>query len=152
MGEFGSLAELSGAAPVRGGKAVDPALLSAAFRLVEGGAVKRSGYRFVVYLLDRFGQPVGERVRGGFAKGRLDAKAAARYWCAYAWPVASGKTGNRTFFVNQNGDISWTEDARYSGDRGPDPAAAFRAGGPPLRGKPALGAPGQDGNVWTQGG
>ncbi|MCB9826272.1 MAG: DUF2950 family protein [Planctomycetes bacterium] len=30
-------------------------------------------------------------------------------WCAYAWPASYQQSGNRTFFVNQAGDVLATE-------------------------------------------
>jgi hypothetical protein len=29
-------------------------------------------------------------------------------WCCYAWPVSVNQTGNRCFFVNQEGDLLQT--------------------------------------------
>ncbi|TAJ24342.1 MAG: hypothetical protein EPO68_01555 [Planctomycetota bacterium] len=26
-------------------------------------------------------------------------------WCCYAWPIDAGKSGNRCFFINQDGDV-----------------------------------------------
>ena len=37
-----------------------------------------------------------------------DADNAELAWCAYAWPANFGNTGNRAFFVNQQGEILGT--------------------------------------------
>ena len=79
-------------------------------------------------------------------------------WAAYAWPANYGNTGNRTFFVNQGGDIVATEDSSYSGTGGGtapmEAAAAFIPPGSTstLTGRVATGTVGRDGNFWKQAG
>ena len=48
-------------------------------------------------------------------------------WCAYAWPVDAEKTGNRVFFINQEGDIASFDnrDQTYEGLAGPLFGAAY---------------------------
>ncbi len=69
---------------------------------------------------------------------------------ACAWPENYGQSGNRTFFIDQDGNRRCTQDAHYSGDDGPAPGAAFANGGMTsiLGATPADGARSQDGNVW----
>ena len=38
-------------------------------------------------------------------EGTCDASQSEVLWCCYAWPNARGNSGNRTFFVNQSGDV-----------------------------------------------
>ena len=61
-GEFGFLAELSGAVALPGGdRPIDEPYLSTAFRVVRpDGAVSRSGYRIRVFLPDATGQAIAE--------------------------------------------------------------------------------------------
>ena len=88
----------------------------------------------------------------GFPAGTLDADLAATTWCAYAWPVNYGQSGNRTFFTNQAGDLVATEFSTYSGTgAGPAAGAAFVSGGlTTISGPVAIGANGQDGQRWKQ--
>ncbi len=124
VGEYGSFAELSGALGVRDGTILNPPVLSAAFRQVARGRVETCGYRFRIYLPQTGGQPVGEREKGGISPCEVDADAAERAWCCYAWPVEGD---GRTFFTNQEGEILATSEGGYSGDRAPPPYAAFRS-------------------------
>jgi prepilin-type N-terminal cleavage/methylation domain-containing protein len=131
-GEFGMLRELSGAAAVRpitggtsstgaGGTAVlNPPVLSGAFRTLNAsGEVTRSGYFFKVFLPGIAGLAVSEQdanptnVTGG--GGAIATDLTETTWCAYAWPANHGQSGNRTFFVNQTGDVTNTESSAYTG-------------------------------------
>ena len=91
---------------------------------------------------------------GGLAAGSVDADLCETTWCAYAWPANYGNTGNRTFFVNQGGDIVATESSDYSGGNVPDPDSAFRKGsaGGAITGLTATGTSGNDDNFWKQAG
>jgi len=151
IGEYGSFAELSGAAPVRAGQPLDPPVLSKTFRTVAYGRVEREGFYFRIYL-PRAGDglPLPERADGGFEAGAVDPDLAEQMWCAYAWPK-DGKACTETFFVSQEGDIIAT-DGGYVGDREPSPYAAFEPESAGITGKAAVGARGQDGNVWKQAG
>jgi hypothetical protein len=146
-GEYGSLGELSGAVPVRGGVVFDPPALPEAFREITRGRVERNGYFYRIYL-PRVGDGAAlrERPEGGYDAGAVDPGLAERVWCAYAWPK-DARSGGRTFFVNQEGDIMATEGA-YAGDREPSAHAAFDPGSSAITGKVADHAQGQDGNVW----
>jgi hypothetical protein len=73
-------------------------------------------------------------------------------WCCYAWPVNYGNSGNRTFMVNQTGDIVTTEFNTYSGDTAPPGSAGFflpRIANS-ITGLTAVGTEGGDENIWRQ--
>lgn len=70
IGEYGGFRELSGAIPGRMEKALNPPVLSRAFRtLNEYGEVLRSGYLYRFYLPDAHGAGIGEP-SAGFAQQR----------------------------------------------------------------------------------
>jgi prepilin-type N-terminal cleavage/methylation domain-containing protein len=126
-GEYGYFAELAGVQPCRvtvpgavpapgmGAAPTDllrPAVLSAAFGNVSaataGGMVTRSGYNFQIWLPDGNTPTVGipEDAAGGATAGSLPGSNNGEVmWCAYAWPVTFAQTGNRSFFVSQEGDL-----------------------------------------------
>ena len=157
VGEYGTFGELSGAVAVRGStRLLAPTVLSSAFRAVNtNGQVSRSGYLFAMFLPDDTGKGIGEDDGGGVSAGVLSADIAETTWCAYAWPTNYGNTGNRTFFVNQGGDIVACEDQTYSG---PSTAPASNSAfvGPStddtITGVTATGGTGRDGNLWKQSG
>ena len=115
-GEVGVFAELSGDQIVR--DAVDgsgaapstrlnPPVLSGSFRsITDDGEVTRSGYHFKVFLPGALGVGVGEATPGTGFTADCDVDLTETTWCAYAWPAQIGNSGNRTFFVNQTGDIT----------------------------------------------
>ena len=154
VGEYGVFGEMSGGQGVRGGANLQPPVLSTAFRMVSAnGEVSRSGYLYAVYLPDAVGDGVKEQAGGGMAAGVVDPDVTETTWCAYAWPANYGNTGNRTFFVNQGGDIVTTEDSTYAGpNTGPNPEAAFGGAGTSITGNTATGQTGRDGNFWRQAG
>ena len=101
---------------------LDPPFLATAFGDIlpdaaGDGCVARQGYYFKIFLP---GPTVGGATPGLSEDGTV-ANGGARagdvtlanwgsanseiYWCAYAWPVDAEKTGNRIFFINQEGDI-----------------------------------------------
>ncbi len=150
-GEFGSFVELSGARDVRGDRQVgrlNPPVLSGKFRVPsESGLIMRSGYYYLIYLPDRSGGGVAADAEG-FAN--VDADLAECHWCCYAWPV-DASAGQRTFFVNQCGDVLATVSPNYMGTTPPLPGAAFKGGGrASITGFTAIGTTGQDGNFWLQ--
>jgi len=152
IGEYGSFAEMSGGTGVRGGAVLGAPVLSAAFRTVANSRVARSGYLYQVYIPLISGQGQAEQATGGYAAGTLDADLAETTWCCYAWPTSYGTTGNRTFFVNQAGDIISTETSAYDGGSPPASNAAFRGAGNTITGIAASGVTGRDGNFWRQAG
>ncbi len=155
VGEYGTFGELSGSVNVRGStRTLAPPVLSSAFRSVNAtGQVSRSGYLFAMYLPDTAGKGIPEASGGGIAAGALNADIAETTWCCYAWPTNYGNTGNRSFFVNQGGDITATEDATYQGTTSaPASKAAFEGSGDTITGVTASGATGRDGPFWKQSG
>jgi prepilin-type N-terminal cleavage/methylation domain-containing protein len=151
VGEYGTFGEMSGAMGVRGGAVLNPPVLSTAFRTVNGnGEVSRSGYLFSMYLPDATGDGLPE-AGGGGADPAVDPDLAETTWCCYAWPANYGNTGNRTFFVNQGGDIVTTEFDQYSGSgNGPPSNSAFAGAGNTITGNVATGMTGRDSNFWRQ--
>ena len=166
-GEFGFFRELSGAQPVRTatngsstGTNLNPPVLSGAFRTMStAGIVSRSGYLFKLYLPAASGS-VAETLSGALT-GTLDNDLAETTWCGYAWPANYGNSGNRTFFVNQTGDITSTDVSTYNGttSTGNVVSVAGRAGSAfrtsaanitLITGIVAVGTPGVDGNRWRQ--
>ena len=151
-GEYGGFVELSGGGAGRMVAILNPPVLSGAFRVLNAaGEVSRSGYFFHVYLPGPLGVGVAEP-QAGFAAGPLNADLAETTWCAYAWPVNYGQSGNRTFFTNQGGDVIATEAAAYSGTAaGPASDAAFKpADAGKITGAVAIGTVGVDTNTWKQ--
>ncbi len=177
-GEYGFFGELAGADPVRvyngGAPAVgtavadvlDPTYLPVQFGNVvdsgAGGAVERQGYYFQMYLPEAGLSPIAgipEDAAGG-NNTLPDPDNAELIWCCYAWPVQTTKTGNRAFFINEQGDVMGTQN-RLGGsgvgtvydaftDR-PEADAAFTVDDD-IGSDPALaqmGLTAQDGNVWT---
>jgi len=134
-GEFGYFGELSGAVAVRGPNggtlaAIDPPVLSAAFRTVNNSVVTRSGYVFAMFLPDANGVGQSEAASGGASGVTLDSDNCETTWCCYAWPANFGTSGNRVFFVNQQGDVIQTNNQGanqgYSSvSTAPEPDAAF---------------------------
>jgi prepilin-type N-terminal cleavage/methylation domain-containing protein len=151
-GEFGSFQELSGAVDVRGDTDVgvlNPPVLSGAFRTPNAdGFVSRSGYYFTIYLPAADGTGV---IADDVGYAGVDSDLAETTWCCYAWPVNYGNSGNRTFMVNQTGDVVTCEDDTYTGATGPAPHSGFIDGaGNSITGLTAVGTAGGDGNVWRQ--
>ena len=138
-GEYGYFAELSGTLPLRvsaagvpaagvvGTDELNPAVMSASFGNVNAqGQVTRSGYIFAMFLP---AATVGAAT-AGIAEDAGGGKLGAPFpepdnnevlWCAYAWPINTGQTANRVFFVNQEGDLMQTNNrnaAPYTGTAG----------------------------------
>jgi hypothetical protein len=139
---------------------MDPPVLSPAMAPTDDGegrgVVVRSGYAFQVWLgrsqggaIAGVAEPMGAQAR----RSGPTADAAEVLWCCYAWPLAPGNTGNRSFFVNQEGEVLvLSEVGRYGGlprDGGTAPRfdAAFAEPGD-LAAPLALDGPGADGAVW----
>ena len=150
-GEYGTFYELSGAgaagAAGRMTNPLVPPVLSGAFRTVAadgvGGYVSKSGYLFRIWLPGAAGVGVVEGAAGAALSGAADDDLAETAWCAYAWPASYQQSGNRTFFVNQAGDILATEVAAYEGlENGPPADAGFTIANN-ISSTPALNAIGQ---------
>ncbi len=164
-GEFGMFRELSGALGVRTaadgsavGNALNPAVLSGAFRTFNANAeVSRSGYLFKMFLPGAAGIAVDESATGNFSAA-CDNDLAETTWCCYAWPANYATSGNRTFFVNQTGDITGADVTTYSGTGDfseTNAGNAFRPVGgggavTNITGIVAVGTVGRDGEMWKQ--
>ena len=150
-GEYGGFVELSGGGAGRMAAVLSPPVLSGAFRVLNAnGQVSRSGYFFRIYLPGAAGAGVGEPQAGYAVGSGLNSDLVETTWCAYAWPVNFGQSGNRTFFTNQGGDVVNTESSAYSGTAaGPAASAAFQVAGA-ITGAVAIGVAGSDLNVWKQ--
>jgi len=167
VGEFGFLRELSAATDVRdsadgdynGGSSnvLNPAALSAGFSVrANDHEVGRSGYLFHMLLVGVGGVGVSEHNLDNIHNGPIDTDLAETTWCIYAFPSNYSTSGTRTFFCNQTGDITFTDDSAYEGkdavkhDSG---GAAFTTAGSSLAsitGNVAIGTIGRDGNQWKQ--
>jgi prepilin-type N-terminal cleavage/methylation domain-containing protein len=179
-GEYGYFGELSGVVPLRifdpvGGVAalgaanadeLNPAVLSTAFGNVVAdgagdGVVTRSGYIFKIFLPDATAggvtQGLGEAAAGGAGAVLPSADNCEILWCAYAWPLSVNQTGNRVFFMNQEGDLLQTLNRAGAATQydGMNAAPAFDAVyqiagdmGSPLGINGAAVGP-VDNNVWT---
>ena len=121
-GEYGYFAELSGTQPLRisnaglpaGGVAgtdnLNPAILSSAFGNVTLARVQRQGYMFQMWLPNATAGGLVPGIAEDATGGKLGApfpnpNNGELLWCCYAWPANHNKTGNRAFFVNQEGDL-----------------------------------------------
>lgn len=151
LGEFGSIAEMSGGVGVRGNELLTPPVLSGSFRYVNAlGETAQNGYLYRLYLPGAGGVGLPE-VAGGGAPAGIDSDLAEGSWCVYAWPTNYEQSGARTFFVNHSGEILFTNAELYSG-----PGAAIAAGAalrPPgldtsITGILATGTTGRDGQLW----
>jgi prepilin-type N-terminal cleavage/methylation domain-containing protein len=177
-GEYGYFAELAGQAPLRvsaaglpaagvaGTDELNPAIMSSAFGQINATSqVTRSGYLFQMWLpaATVAGATAGIAEDAGPGPG-TGGKQAAPFpdpnncevlWACYAWPMNAAQTGNRTFFVNQEGDLIQTQNrgaAAYSGTAvAPAFDAVYSAAGDmgsqiSIGGVPAAA---QDGNIWV---
>jgi prepilin-type N-terminal cleavage/methylation domain-containing protein len=121
-GEYGYFGELAGTANLRVDLAgvptvsalatdiLNPAILPSAFGTVDAsGYVSRSGYYFRMFLPDATaggltpGLPEG--AGGGAGATVPNPNNCEILWCCYAWPMDFNGTGNRAFFINQEGDL-----------------------------------------------
>jgi len=170
-GEYGYFAELAGAQPVRvsaagvpaagvaGTDNLTPAVLSAAFGAVNATRqVTRSGYMFQMWLP---AATVGGAV-AGIAEDAGGGKLLAPFpnsdngevfWCSYAWPTQSAQSGNRTFFINEQGDLLQTLNrgaGAYTGTAGgPLVGAAYSVANDMSSPVGINGVAASDGNTWT---
>ncbi|MBL4770126.1 MAG: prepilin-type N-terminal cleavage/methylation domain-containing protein [Planctomycetes bacterium] len=179
-GEYGYFGELAGINELRifdgagpviapAGGVLDPPYLATAFGNVvtdgADGVVERQGYYFKIFLPGAAFAGVAELPAGG--SGVAGAAIAAwnsddteLYWCCYAWPVQVSKTGNRAFFINQEGDVSGTSNiststVQYDGFNSiPAFGAAYDDATADSMdqslGFAAMGFTSNDTNIWTQ--
>jgi prepilin-type N-terminal cleavage/methylation domain-containing protein len=154
-GEFGAFIELSGGQDVRGDSDVgvlNPPVLSGAFRTpTADGFVSRSGYYFAIFLPDSGGLGVIADDDAGGDFSTVDPDLSETTWACYAWPVNYGNSGNRTFMVNQTGDVVTTEVSTYTGTTGPAANSGYISSvTDSITGLTAVGTTGGDGNTWRQ--
>lgn len=168
-GEYGFFRELSGSIGVRTNPdgtstkiPMQPTLISGGFaRFNSDGEAVRSGFHYRVFLPDVNGNAIGEldltTLEPSVGGATIDADLAETVWCVYAWPSVGGSTGWRTFFTNQRGDITGSEqDGQLRS--GPNGIEAREAGyafvGPgdrkTITDDVAYGVLGRDGNLWKQ--
>lgn len=165
--EFGYMAEMAGLVPARiasgnapaagsvGTNELAPSPLLPSLGAMNNGLASHSGYYFQLWLPANAGSPVAglaEDAGGGKLSAPFpDADASETCFCAYAWPVNAGGTGQRCFFVNQEGVILETSN-RTSGyssaTGGPEFDAAFSIDDD-MSANFARGVAGVDGNVWN---
>jgi prepilin-type N-terminal cleavage/methylation domain-containing protein len=166
-GEYGYFAELAGTVPLRvsaagvpaagavGTDELRPSVLSSAFGVVNNSIVTRSGYNFQMWLpgptAAGLTPGIAEAANGGAGAAFPDPDNCEILWACYAWPMNHQNTGNRAFFVNQEGDLLQTQNrgaAPYDGANAPAFDAAFTVAGD--MGSPvAIGAAGVDLNIWV---
>jgi prepilin-type N-terminal cleavage/methylation domain-containing protein len=153
IGEYGWFTEMAGTAVPRGGVAVliPPVLSSALGTLGANAEINRSGFFFQMFLPDVNGAGLTETA--GFANP--DPNVCETAWICYAWPADRQTTGNRSFVVNQTGDVLQTNNQTAPHDGAISPPAYNAAldpavlGGTDMRGALAIGVAGMDTNVWT---
>lgn len=88
--------------------------------------MRKSGYRFVLYLASDVGpaSEVGPALPGEAGRS-IDLR--ERHWCAYAWPEAPGPE-RPALFVDESGEIlkcHVRSGPTYHGSRAPKPHAAL---------------------------
>jgi len=166
QGEYGYFGELSGRVGIRdnAGTAsatlISPPVLSAAFGNIANDntttTVSRSGYNFQMFLPDAVAAGIAEGTGGGVTGivAAPDASQSEVLWCCYAWPNVRGNSGNRTFFVNQSGDVLATNGAatRYSNAVPTVPtfdAAIASTGSASMSAAVAANTLARDGNTWV---
>jgi len=168
-GEFGMLRELSGQAGVRQdatgatlGPRIVPPLLSSQFGLLNSdGEAERSGFHFKVFLPGAGSEALSEvdlTAIESSGPAAIDTELAETTWCVYAWPARGPFTGHHTFFVNERGDVTRSEQdaALRSGPNGievTEAGFAFEQGtgaANVMSGPLAFGVLGRDGNLWTR--
>lgn len=161
-GEYGYFGELSGVVPLRvdggggvpaagaAGDELTPSVLSTAFGNVNpAGEVVRSGYVFQMFLPDGAAAPQGIAEGGALP----DPDNGEILWACYAWPLQAGNTGNRVFFINQEGDLLATANRDTAANQyealggGPAFSAAYTVAD--MSAAIATGAAGVDGNNWV---
>jgi len=153
QGEFGYLGELSGIKTVRKTNySLKPALLTPSFGSIDSfGDATRSGYYFRLHLPSASGVGIPEV---DTLKDQVDPKLAEHFFAVVAWPMIYGRSGQRTFFLNQRGEVMGTVDSRYSGKAGaPIANAAMQqgvtAGHIATNSMARVGSVAVDGNRWN---
>lgn len=166
LAEFAYLAELAGKVPARvtsggvpaaGTVGVDelvPSPLIASLGSITSSVATRGGYVFQLWLPDAAGAGVIESPTGGSSGAPFpDPNLGETNWCAYAWPITAGRTGNKCLFVNQEGVILQTMNrgaTTYGGvGGGPLFDAAYTVANDMTSTMTTAATPAIDGNPWT---
>jgi len=149
--EYGFLGEVTGLTPLRGsGDLLSPVSRIGFVDVDADGLSTQKGYLFRLYLPDAGGVGVPETAT---TVGTVDPILASSYYTVLAWPQIYGSSGQRTFFLNQSGEIVATVAPDYSGKSSMPPANAALIGvSGGVIATSALATGGQvavDGNRWT---
>lgn len=168
--EYGYFGEMSGIAPARisaagapaagvvGIDELKPSALIAGMGNVTASCVQRSGYVFQIWLpaatVGGAVAGIAEDPTGGKAAGPFpDSDNCESIWCAYAWPLSQGRSGNSVYFVNQTGQVLQMLNkgaTRYTGlAGGPAFDAAFSVANDINSNLALNGLPANDGNTWV---
>ncbi len=153
-GEYGYLAELSGAIAPRGlAVPIEPIILGPSFRVIQNRSANKAGYMFRLALPQADGSAAPEAEMGGEDPAAPShSESSEAVWVCYAWPRVAGSTGSRVFVINQAGDVLQTNndgDAQaYSGDDNPPPADAAFTIPTRITSRLAVNSEGNDGGFW----
>jgi prepilin-type N-terminal cleavage/methylation domain-containing protein len=170
-GEYAYFGELSGVMPLRdnvagvaaiGPNLLTPSIMSTAFGNMSqdpaaaGGIVVRSGYCFQMFLPDAASAPtvgISELIAVGGADGANlpGSDNCEILWSCYAWPMQANQTGNRCFFINQEGDLLQTQNRQptpFEGVAGGPTWAECFVGGD-MAGALNTGVATATGNIWV---
>ena len=150
--EYGTFGELAASDNLRGSdRPVQRNLLSAGLgKLDASGWVTHHGYHFCLYLPAVDGTGV-VGVPGNEAS--MDPVLGHSFYTVLAWPVQLDVTGRRSFFLNQQGQLLQSLNARYDGSTSVPPAGAGLVGVAAnniATQALAVQAPGADGHDWVQ--
>lgn len=166
LAEYAYFGELAGSAPARitaggvpaagtvGVDELEPSPLISSLGGIANSVATRGGYLFQMWLPDAAGAGVIESATGGcLAAPFPDPNLGETNWCAYAWPIAAGRTGNKCLFVNQEGVILQTMNrgaAAYGGVAGgPLFDAAYTIANDMTSTMTDATTPAVDANAWT---
>lgn len=150
--EFGTLPELAGQDELRDfedrlRRSVLPRHYA---ELDSAGRLRMDGYLFALYLPDPAG--AGRVATKANADILVDPAMAESSFVVIAWPVERGKTGRRTYFIDQRAELRACSQGNYSGIGAvPDPGCALIGPFPErIHNRPLVktGEIGNDGNVW----
>jgi hypothetical protein len=77
---------------------------------------QRSGYLFKIFLPGPGGVGVAETATDPnlTLEAPIEPELAETFWCCYGWPSTYAQSGNRTFFLNQRGDMVQVETSNYT--------------------------------------
>jgi hypothetical protein len=128
IGEYGFLQELAGIINPRGKtEPVQPSYVAPSFvESINSGVILSEGYYFYCYLpgaSNAIGEAEGMNNIASDAADNQETR-----YIIYAWPVEYGKTGNRTFAVNQSGEVHVSWESGYTMDNKPNAQDAFVSG------------------------